>query len=349
MAGVSNQRVLLKQYVPEGAPSEDDFEVVTETKPGLEVRSGSRDVLVKTLYLSCDPYMRERMKDVPSYTPPFKVGEPIEGFMVGKVVKSAHLDFKEGDLVTGTGKWEEYFLVEDAKNIQKIPPIEGVPLSYFVGVLGMPGLTAWYGFFEVAHPKPGETVFVSAAAGAVGQLVGQYAKLIGCYIVGSAGSREKVKLLKEVFKFDEAFNYKEEHDLEAKLRRLFPKGMDIYFENVGGKTLDAVLSVMNNFGRISVCGMISQYNKDPSKGDPLQNSIQILKKRLTMKGFIILDYMQDKNIMSKFYETVGSLLQQKKILYKEDVVEGLEKAPSALLGVLEGKNVGKMVVKVADP
>ncbi|KAI7745822.1 hypothetical protein M8C21_023288 [Ambrosia artemisiifolia] len=191
--------------------------------------------------------------------------QPIEGLGVAKVVDSTHSNFKKGDLVWGWTKWEEYSIINDPQMLFKIEDTE-VPLSYYTGILGMPGLTAYVGFYDICAPKKGEYVFVSAASGAVGQLVGQFAKLSGCYVVGSAGTKEKVDLLKSKFGFDEAFNYKEEQDLDAALKRYFPDGIDIYFENVGGKMLEAVLSNMRLNGRISVCGMISQYNLEQGDG-----------------------------------------------------------------------------------
>ncbi|XAR64542.1 Allyl-alcohol dehydrogenase [Bertholletia excelsa] len=206
----------------------------------------------------------------------------------------------------------------------------------------MPGITAWAGFYEVCAPKKGEHVFISSASGAVGQLVGQFAKLMGCYVVGSAGSKEKVDLLKNKLKFDEAFNYKEEHDLDATLKRYFPQGIDIYFENVGGKMLDAVLLNMRIHGRIAACGMISQYNLDQPEG--VHNLMLVLYKRIRMEGFLVLDYYPQH---SKFLDTVLPFIRQGKITYVEDVVEGLENGPSALVGLFSGRSFGKKLVVVS--
>ncbi|CBI24730.3 unnamed protein product, partial [Vitis vinifera] len=230
--------------------------------------------------------MRSRMRNIQgSYVEPFKPGSPITGYGVAKVLDSRHPDFRTGDLVWGITGWEEYSLITTDERLFKIQHTD-VPLSYYTGILGMAGMTAYSGFYEICSPKKGEYVFISAASGAVGQLVGQFAKLLGCYVVGSAGTKEKVDLLKNKFGFDEAFNYKEEQDLEACLKRYFPEGIDIYFENVGGKMLDAVLVNMRLHGRIAVCGMISQ-------------------------------------------------------------VSSLESAPTALIGLYSGRNVGKQVVVVA--
>ncbi|KAF5176024.1 2-alkenal reductase (NADP(+)-dependent) [Thalictrum thalictroides] len=269
--------------------------------------------------------------------------QPISGYGVSKVLRSRHPDFKEGDLVWGITGWEEYSVIKDPHALIKIQYTD-VPLSYYTGVLGMPGLTAYAGFYEICSPKKGEHVFVSAASGAVGQLVGQFAKLAGCYVVGSAGSSEKVNLLKNKLGFDEAFNYKEEHDLDAALKRYFPAGIDIYFENVGGKMLDAVLLNMNIHGRISVCGMISQYNLENLEVEGVKNLFCLVTKRIRMEGFVVMsDYNE---LYPKFQELAREYLKQGKIVYVEDVVEGIENGGAALVGLFSGRNVGKQVVAV---
>uniref|UniRef100_M1D6P3 Allyl alcohol dehydrogenase n=1 Tax=Solanum tuberosum TaxID=4113 RepID=M1D6P3_SOLTU len=240
--------------------------------------------------------------------------------------------------------WEEYSIVTptDQNYLFKIND-KDVPLSYYTGILGMPGMTAYVGFYEICSPKKGETVFVSAASGAVGQLVGQFAKMLGCYVVGSAGSKEKVDLLKSKFGFDEAFNYKEEHDLDAALKRYFPDGIDIYFENVGGKMLDAVLLNMKLHGRIAACGMISQYNLEQTEG--VHNLFYLISKRIRMEGFIIFDYF---HLYSKYLEMIIPKIKAGNVVYVEDVVEGLENAPTALVGLFSGHNIGKQVVMVSS-
>ncbi|KAJ6371653.1 hypothetical protein OIU77_002047 [Salix suchowensis] len=216
------------------------------------------------------------------------------------------------------------------------------PLSYYIGILGMPGLTAYAGFYEICSPKKGEFVFISAASGAVGQLVGQFAKLLGCYVVGSAGSKDKVDLLKNKFGFDDAFNYKEEMDLDAALKRYFPDGIDIYFENVGGNMLDAVLLNMRLRGRISVCGMVSQYNLEQPEG--VHNLMSLVPKRIRMEGFLVYDYF---HLFPKYLDMVLPYIKQGKIVYVEDTAEGLENAPAALIGLFNGRNIGKQVVAVS--
>nr|CAB3459680.1 unnamed protein product [Digitaria exilis] len=338
---VPNKRVVLKHYVT-GFPSADAMEVLTGTA-SLAVPPGSSAMVVKNLYISCDPYMRDRMTkhERPSYVPEFVLGETLVNFGVCKVTASGHSDYKVGDLVWGVTGWEEYTLVTEPESFFKIHHPE-LPLSYYTGVLGMPGLTAWAGFFQVGKPKKGDYVFVSAASGAVGQLVGQLAKLTGCYVVGSAGSDEKVNLLKNKFGFDEAFNYKKEADLDATLRRYFPEGIDIYFESVGGPTLEAVLENMRPHGRIPAVGMISQYNLEEKHG--VRNIFQVVAKRLRMEGLLVFDYYSD---YYKFEEEMAGYLKEGKISYVEDIAEGLEEAPAALIGLFTGRNVGKQLVAVA--
>ncbi|KAL6223687.1 hypothetical protein ACLB2K_002546 [Fragaria x ananassa] len=304
---VSNKQVIFKDYVT-GFPKESDMELRTSAAK-LKLPQGSTGLVVKNLYLSCDPYMRARMTkhERPSYVQSFNPGQTVIGYGVAKVLESGDPKFKPGDLV-----W------------------------------GMLGMTAYAGFFEVCSPKKGETVYISAASGAVGQLVGQFAKLTGCYVVGSAGSKEKVDQLKNKFGFDEAFNYKDEPDLDAALRRYFPDGIDIYFENVGGKMLAAVLPNMRLKGRIAVCGMISQYNLEKPEG--IHNLMSLVVKQVRMEGFLVFSYY---HLYGKFLKTVLPAIKEGKITYVEDVVEGLENALAALIGLFAGRNVGKQVVVVS--
>lgn len=337
---VSNKQIVLKDYV-KGFPKESDM-ILKTSQIKLKLTDGSQDsVLIKNLYLSCDPYMRGRMSKLEaSYIDSFTPGSPILGYGVGKVVDSCHPDFKKGDLVWGFTGWEEYSITT-TNGLFKIEHTD-VPLSYYTGILGMPGLTAYAGFFEICSPKKGETVFVSAASGAVGQLVGQFAKQFGCYVVGSAGSKEKVDLLKNKFGFDDAFNYKDEPDLVAALKRYFPSGIDIYFENVGGKMLDAVLVNMKVRGRIAACGMISQYNLEEHEG--VKNLFTIVTRQIRMEGFLVFSYY---NLYPKFLDMVLPLIREGKVRYVEDIAQGLENAPTALIGLFSGRNVGKQVVHVS--
>nr|XP_023919238.1 2-alkenal reductase (NADP(+)-dependent)-like isoform X1 [Quercus suber]POF01839.1 2-alkenal reductase (nadp(+)-dependent) [Quercus suber] len=343
---VRNKQVILKDYVS-GFPKESDMFVSSNGTMKLKVPEGSNGIVVKNLYLSCDPYMRSRMiknKAITGnyYIDSFKPGSPILGLGVAKVLDSGNPNFKKGDLVWGRTGWEEYSLITDFQNMFKIQHTE-VPMSYYTGILGMPGLTAYAGFYELCSPKKGENVFISTASGAVGQLVGQFAKLLGCYVVGSAGSKEKVDLLKNKFNFNEAFNYKEEPDLDAALERYFPEGIDIYFENVGGKMLDAVLLNMRAHGRIAACGMISQHNLDKPEG--VHNLMHLIYKRIRIEGFFVFDY---DHLYPKFLELVLPQIAEGKIVYVEDIAEGLESGPAALIRLFSGLNIGKQLVLITQ-
>ncbi|KAG6419904.1 hypothetical protein SASPL_116416 [Salvia splendens] len=341
---VSNKQIIFKDYI-HGFPKESDMILKTSIIK-LKVPDECNDaVLVKNLYLSCDPYMRSRMSKIDdNYVPIFTPSEPMSGDGVAKVVDSSHPDFKKGDLVTAIIGWEEYTLIKSTEThfIRKIHHTN-VPLSYHIGILGVPGMTAYTGFYEISKPQQGDTVFVSAALGAVGQLVGQFAKLSGCYVVGSAGTRDKVDLLKTKFGFNDAFNYREETDLDAALKRCFPDGIDIYFDNVGGEMLDAVLPNMKFNSRIATCGMISQYNLKQAEG--VRNLLYIMAKQIRMQGFLVYHY---RHLYPKLLDLVAPLLEEGEIAYVEDVAEGLESAPAALIGLFSGRNVGKQLVRVAS-
>ncbi|CAL0331246.1 unnamed protein product [Lupinus luteus] len=339
---VQNKQVILKDYVT-GYPKEFDMYIKTSTIK-LQVPQESNAILVKNLYLSCDPVMQFQMRKAEKHLSGyyyFTPGSSINGFGVAKVLDSKNPNFSAGDLVWGTTGWEEYSLIERPNWLYKIHHTD-IPLSYYTGILGMPGITAFAGIYEVGSPKKGECVFISAASGAVGQLAGQFAKLLGCYVVGSAGSQEKVDLLKNKLGFDDAFNYKEEPALDAALKRCFPNGIDLYFEQVGGKMLDAVLLNMKIHGRIIICGMISQYNI--SEPEPLKNIMQVAFKRLSIKGFTHRDH---HHLYPKLLETVLPYIREKKIVYVEDIVEGIENGPEALVGLFSGRNFGKQIVAVA--
>ncbi|KAL0004207.1 hypothetical protein SO802_011768 [Lithocarpus litseifolius] len=343
MEEVENKQVILKGYV-DILPNESDMEIKV-SKIKLKAPKGSGAFLVKNLYLSCDPYMRGRMRKIQAANYlflPFVPGQALEGFGVSKVIDSDNPDFKPGDLLSGFTGWEEYSLIHKTEQLRKIQA-EDVPLSYHVGLLGMPGFTAYAGFFEICSPKKGEYVFVSAASGAVGQLVGQLAKLHGCYVVGSAGTNQKVDLLKNKLGFDEAFNYKEEPDLDAALKRYFSQGIDIYFDNVGGDMLDAALPNMRIHGRIAVCGAASQLGLSMPQG--IHNLFNLISKSVKMEGFVQHNYL---HLYPRFLEHVIGYYKQGKIVYIEDMHEGLESAPAAFVGLFSGKNVGKQVIRVAS-
>ncbi|CAL1373299.1 unnamed protein product [Linum trigynum] len=346
-----NRQIVLKEYIIGGdSPKESHFGAASATIE-LKVEPGSNAVVFKNLYLSCDPYVRTRMSrsaynvaDPGDFDfGPFPLGSLISGLGVSKVVDSGHPDYQKGDLVWGTAAWEEYSVIQDPIGFFKITDDADVPLSYYTGILGMPGMSAYFGFFDACAPNKGDRVFVSAASGAVGQLVGQFAKLAGCYVVGSAGTKQKVELLKNKLGFDEAFNYKEvDEDLDAALKRYFPEGIDIYFDGVGGKMLDAVLPNMRVRGRITICGMISQYNLEKLEG--VHNLIHILPRRVRLQGFVVFDYFHS---YGEFLEKMLGWIKEGKIVYVEDVVEGLESGPAALVGLFSGRNVGKQVVVLA--
>ncbi|KAI8972297.1 hypothetical protein BDB01DRAFT_750145 [Pilobolus umbonatus] len=347
---VSNKQVLFTK-VPEGYPVPDEHMKVVESTLDINQPLKDGQFILKTLYLSVDPYMRGRMRDpsVKSYAPAFGLNEVMTGDTMNVVVASSNSKYKVGDYVygrTAMGLFEEYVLVdaEYAKTayvVRNDPKNNGLPLSHYVGVLGMPGMTAYYGLTKIGKPVKGETIYVSAASGAVGQLVGQFAKSLGLYVVGSAGTDEKCDYLKSIG-FDAVFNYKH-GEIKENLKKHCPKGIDIYFESVGGSTLDAVLGLCNLNARIIACGMISQYNK--SKPDPIYNIMNIVVKRINIQGFIIMDHM---DFEPEFLKKVTDLLVNKKIKYREDIMEGIESTPQALVNVLEGKNFGKAIVHVAD-
>lgn len=306
---------------------------------------GAGELLLKTLYLSVDPYMRGRMNDVKSYIPPFQIGAPVEGGVVAEVVESNGGPFEPGTIVVGMGPWSDYF-VHSGAEFMPVPKGQ-VPLSYFLGILGMPGMTAYVGLKAVAKLEDGEQVFVSAASGAVGQVVGQIAKQMGCHVSGSAGADDKVAYLTDTLGFDAAFNYKTSPDLMAAVRDANPKGIDVYFENVGGPMLEAVLNRMNSKGRIAVCGMISDYNSTLETLQPgPRNLTQIVRQSLRMEGFIVFNYRQE---CQDWVKLGSQWLAEGKIQYRESVADGLAAAPGALISMLKGENFGKQVVHVADP
>ncbi|PWZ25426.1 2-alkenal reductase (NADP(+)-dependent) [Zea mays] len=344
-AVVQNKKVVLRRYVT-GLPTEEDMEIVVDTIV-LRVPAGQTAVLVKNLYLSCDPWMRDRMNkhddgDPTVLAPDFVIGEAMVNFGVGKVIDSTHPELTAGDLVWGMSGWEEYTLVTQTEYLSKINHKE-LPLSYYTGVLGMPGLTAFSCFFELGKPKKGDFVFVSAASGAVGQVVGQLAKIAGCFVVGSAGSDEKVSLLKDKFGYDDAFNYRSETDLGAALKRCLPDGIDVYFDSVGGATLDAALLHMRHGGRVAVCGMISQYGLEEPYG--VRNLYCIIGKTVRVEGFNVNGYF---HLYTRFEEEMAGYIKDGKVIVVEDVVEGIESAPASLIGLFSGRNVGKQVVAIAN-
>ncbi|KAI9243750.1 hypothetical protein BDA99DRAFT_429140 [Phascolomyces articulosus] len=347
MSSTSNKEVRFSK-IPTTYPFPGEHLTVSETNIDLDAPLKEGEFLLKLLVLSVDPYMRARMRDpsIKSYFPPFSVGKPMNGGTVSVVVKSNNDKFKEGDIVTGFSNFQEYTLgtkeTAPAFEVRKEPKENGIPLTNFVGILGMPGLTAYAGLLRYGKPKEGETLYISAASGAVGQIVGQLGKVLGLYVVGSAGSDDKVEYLKEIG-FDDAFNYKTAGDLTTKLAEVCPKGIDIYFENVGGKMLEAVINNCNAFGRIVACGMISQYNLEKPEG--IHNIMQVVTKRLRIEGFIVSD---SADMEQDFRRDMIKWISEGKIKYRETVVDGIEATPQAMIDMLQGKNFGKQVIKVAD-
>ena len=321
---------------PEGLPSKSDFELAEATLP--EIKDG--EILVQNIYISVDPYMRGRMYDRKSYLPPFQLGQPLEGSSVGKVVESKNDGFNVGDYVLGMHGWRDYY-VSVGDWLTKVDP-DLAPLQAYLGAVGMTGMTAYVGLLHIGKLKEGQTVFVSAAAGAVGSIVCQIAKLKGCYVVGSAGSGEKVAWLTEKAGIDAAFNYKTTDDLIAEVGRHFPEGIDLYFENVGGVHLEAALEHMNPFGCIVMCGMISMYNDIMPPPGPVRLPF-VIQKKLTMKGFIVSDHFDKFN---SFTADMGLWIREGKIKWQETIVDGIENAPEAFIGLFKGDNIGKMIVKV---
>lgn len=323
---------------PSGMPSDKDFDFVKRAIP----TPNDKEVLVRTLYLSVDPYMRGRMQDAKSYIAPFKLHEAIVGGTIAQVVQSNSTQFKKGDIVIGNLKWAEYSVASE-KEIRVIDP-SAAPITTHLGILGLTGLTAYFGLLDIGKPKEGEVVVVSGAAGAVGSAVGQIAKIKGAYVVGIAGSDEKIRYLKEELGFDEAVNYKSAH-LQEELAKACPNGVDVYFDNVGGEVTDAVFTLLNRNARIPLCGAISSYNAEGKDVGPRLQSAMIKTSSL-MKGFTLGDYS------SQFKEGSVQLIQwfqEGKLKYAETIVEGFEKTPEAFLGLFKGNNLGKQLVKVADP
>ncbi|MFC8127691.1 NADP-dependent oxidoreductase [Streptomyces sp. NPDC057302] len=322
---------------PNGWPVPDDFAL--REAPVAAPADGQ--VLVRNLHFSVDPYMRGRMNDVKSYTPPFQLDQPMQGGAVGEIIASNAEGFAVGDHVLHFAGWREYATVP-AKHAVKVDA-QAAPLSAYLGVLGMPGLTAYAGLFEVASFKEGDAVFVSGAAGAVGSQVGQLAKLKGASrVIGSAGSDEKVKKLVEEYGFDAAFNYKDPRPVVEQLKEAAPDGIDVYFDNVGGEHLEAAISRLNVHGRATICGMIAAYNDtEPTPGP--RNMAMIIGKRLRLQGVLVGDH---EALQPQFVSEVGAWIRSGELKYDETFVEGVENGVEAFLGMLRGENTGKMVVSL---
>jgi NADPH-dependent curcumin reductase CurA len=338
MSRVNRQILLVSRPQREATP--ENFELVEAPIPAL----GPGQVLVRHHYLSLDPYMRGRMSEVKSYASPQPLNAVMLGGTVGEVVESNNDYFKPGDSVLGMGGWQEYAVIDAGQRgvLQKIDTRQ-IPAPAYLGVVGMPGVTAWYGLVKLIEAKAGQTVVVSAASGAVGSVVGQLAKQRGCRVVGIAGGPEKCAYVEEELGFDACIDYKQHEDLaslSAALKVAAPQGVDGLFENVGGMLLDAVMLRMNPFGRIAVCGMIANYDGEPI---PMRNPQLILTSRLRLQGFIVVEHME---VWPEALKELGPLVAGGKLKYRESVAQGLESAPEAFLGMLKGKNFGKQLVKL---
>ncbi len=335
----TNLQILLKRR-PVGAPVSADFDIVETPIP----EPGEGQVLVRARFLSLDPYMRGRMADVKSYAKPVELGAVMEGQTAGEVVASRHPGFKPGDIVLGGYGWQRFSVVAPER-LFKVPEADP-PLSTSLGVLGMPGLTAWTGLEDIGQPKAGETVVVSAASGAVGQVVGQIAKIRGCKVVGVAGGQKKCDFVVKELGFDACLDH--HGDLDAQLDAAAPEGIDVYWENVGGKTQAAVFPRFRDFGRMVMCGMIAQYNEAPgadAAGAPAGPNLgPVVRKRLRIQGFIVSDTGWSR--YGAFRTEMEGWIREGRLRWREDVVQGLRNAPEAFIGLLKGTNFGKLVVAI---
>ena len=339
MTDRANRRIVLASR-PEGEPKAENF--LLETAAAPEPRDG--EVLLRTKWLSLDPYMRGRMSAARSYAKPVEVGEAMEGGTVSEVAASRHGKFREGDVVLSRAGWQDY-AVSDGTGLRKLDP-DAAPVQTALGVLGMPGMTAYTGLLNIGQPKEGETLVVAAASGPVGATVGQIAKIKGLRTVGVAGGPEKCRLLLEEFGFDAAVDHRAP-DMKEKLKAACPEGIDVYFENVGGEVWNAVLPLLNDFARVPVCGRIANYSDTAPPPGPDRSvalMASVLTRRLRIQGFIVTDFAAQAR---EFATEVGGWVRDGRIRYREDVVEGLDKAPEAFMGLLKGRNVGKLLVRVS--
>ena len=335
MSESMNQQILLKSY-PTGEPKESDFALVETAIP----EPGEGEILSSTIYLSLDPYMRGRMSDRESYATPAKLGEVMMGSNVSQVVKSNNPKFSAGDFVLGYGGWQDYAIAQ-GETLRKLDPSQ-VPISYALGITGMPGMTAYFALLDIGKPKAGETMVVSAGSGAVGAVVGQIAKIKDCRAVGIVGSDEKCDYVVNELGFDACINRKTQ-DLNSALKAACPNGIDIYVDHTAGPILEAVLQNINLGARIPLVGLISQYNAETPPPGP--NLMPLLVKRALIKGFLVGDYQQRH---AEFMNDMSQWLQAGKLKYKEDIIQGLENAPRAFIGLLQGENFGKLIVQVGD-
>jgi NADPH:quinone reductase len=330
---MNNNSITLKNR-PEGMPRLSDFEFISKPMPV----NGANEVLLKTIYVSVDPYLRGKMSK--TYSPPFELGALISSKIIAEVIDSNHNQFIKGDYVSGYLDWAEY-QISTGNGLTKIDP-EMTPLSALLGILGTTGLSAYFALLDIGMPKAGETLVVSGAAGAVGSIAGQIGKIMGCRVIGITGSDEKAELLKIKFGFDEAINYKTNPDMAQAIVRVCPNGVDVYFDNVGGEISDGVIANLNNYARVAVCGSISNYNTTEDQTGPRLLPV-IVYKRISLRGFLIADYAD------RFPEGIEQLswwLKEEKLTYSETVIKGFNNLPQAFIGLFEGKNEGKMMVEI---
>lgn len=332
---MNSTKTILLNNRPSGTPTTSDFKITNLELSDLK----DGEILLQAKYISVDPYLRGRMTDQKSYIEPFELNKPISSGMAAEVIESNNDQYTKGDFVSGMLNWSEY-QIHNGAELNKVDPNQA-PLSAYLGVLGMTGLTAYFGLLDIGKPKQGETILVSGAAGAVGSIVGQIGKIKGCTVIGIAGSDEKIELLTNEFGYDKGINYKTTKDMNAAIKEAAPNGIDVYFDNVGGEILDAALANINRFGRVIACGAISLYNKTEQPTGP-RVEITLIKKSVLMQGFTIGNYAQ------KFGEGISELakwLNQGKLTHKETIVEGFDQAPQAFIDLFSGKNQGKMIVK----
>jgi NADPH-dependent curcumin reductase CurA len=334
----TNRKILLASR-PKGMPTKENFKFIESEIPSIV----DGELLIRSLYVSVDPYMRGRMNDAKSYVPPYPLEEVITGGVVGQVVESKNPNFTVGDFVSGELGWQEYN-VSDGKRLAKLDPKQA-PITTALGVVGMPGLTAYFGLLDIGNPQPGETVVVSGAAGAVGSVAGQIAKMKGCRVVGIAGGEEKVRFLKEELGFDEAIDYKATDQIRKSLKEACPNGVDVYFDNVGGTITDAVMTLINYRARIAICGQIALYNLDKPDVGPRYFTPLLINSALA-KGFIVSDY---RDRFKEGFNQLAQWVREGKLKYRETIVEGFDQIPDAFLGLFRGENIGKQLVKVAEP
>ena len=332
---IKTRQIELKSR-PDGVPTKANFQLGEATLSPI----ADGEILVQNEWMSVDPYMRGRMNDSASYVPPFQIGKPLEGGCIGKVIESQNNDFSVGDYVLGNLGWREKWK-SSGEGVSKVDP-ELAPVQTFLSTLGMTGMTAWAGLTQVAQLKPGSTVFVSAASGAVGSIVCQIAKSMDCRVIGSAGKAEKIAWLRDKAHVDEVFNYKKTENLSAKLGSLAPNGIDVYFDNVGGEHLEAALDHMNVHGVIVSCGMISSYNATEPVAAP-RNLFKIIGKRVRMEGMLVFDFLDQRD---QFLKDMSGWIESGAIVWEETITDGLENAPVAFIGLFQGDNMGKSLVRI---